>query len=307
MITENIRYRGAWPMTVRHILFPTDFSDMAKATEAHVTRFAAHFGARITTLHVIDLPAAFYGMSAGYVVDATEVSTLQDRARHTIKSVLPGADVERVVQLGDSASVIAEFAEANGVDLIMMPTHGYGPFRRALLGSVTANVLHTAKCPVWTMTHAAEPAPKDHMEPNCIVCAIDLVAESVHVIQSVADLAKSFGATVCLAHAVPQAHSMLQNLGKNHADEPDPRTLERQNYYTDHACQEIARLQAEAGTEFSVSVHAGAVAPVIAEIARKHEASLVITGRGAVEHFLGTVRSHTCPIIYEAPCPVLSL
>jgi len=31
--------------------------------------------------------------------------------------------------------------EETNIDLIAMPTHGYGPFRRALLGSVTAKVL----------------------------------------------------------------------------------------------------------------------------------------------------------------------
>jgi hypothetical protein len=34
--------------------------------------------------------------------------------------------------------------------MILMPTHGYGPFRQMLLGSVTAKVLHDSKCPVLT-------------------------------------------------------------------------------------------------------------------------------------------------------------
>jgi nucleotide-binding universal stress UspA family protein len=274
---------------------------MAKATEPYVTQFVEHFGARVTALHVIDLPAAFYGLSAGYVAGTEEVSTLQDRARQTMQSVLPGIPAEREVQLGDSASVIAQFAEANGVDLIMMPTHGYGPFRRALLGSVTANVLHAAKCPVWTMAHLDKPQSDLSLNPKRIVCAIDLVPESVQVIQKARDLARDFGAQVCLAHAVPQARS------NGHAEGSMHRNVERQTYYTDHARQEIARMQASAGTEFTVCVDAGPVAPIVAEIARKNHANLVITGRGAVEHFLGTVRSHTYPIIYEAACPVLSL
>ena len=35
----------------------------------------------------------------------------------------------------------------------MMLTHDYGPFRRFLLGSVTAKILHDAACPVWTSAH----------------------------------------------------------------------------------------------------------------------------------------------------------
>jgi nucleotide-binding universal stress UspA family protein len=287
---------------IRHILFPTDFSDMAKATEPYVNRFAAHFGSRVTTLHVIDLPAAFYGMSAGYVVGNAEVGTLQERARETMHAVLSGTVAEREVRLGDAASVIAQFAEASGVDLIMMPTHGSGPFRRALLGSVTANVLHTAKCPVWTMAHSDKPGAA--LVPKRILCAIDLVPESVHVIRKAGELARCLGAQVAVAHVVPQAH---RNGLHVHGEAVGQRDLERQNFYTDHARQEIARIQAAAGTEFSVCVDAGPVATTIAEMARKNQASLVITGRGAVEHFLGTVRSHAYPIVYEAGCPVLSL
>ncbi len=40
-----------------------------------------------------------------------------------------------------------------------MPTHGYGPFRRFILGSVTAKVLHDADCPVWTGVHLEEAPP----------------------------------------------------------------------------------------------------------------------------------------------------
>ncbi|MGA8595805.1 MAG: universal stress protein [Bryobacteraceae bacterium] len=43
---------------------------------------------------------------------------------------------------GDPAAAIVKCAQAEQVDLIMMPTHGYGPYRKFLLGSVTAKVLH---------------------------------------------------------------------------------------------------------------------------------------------------------------------
>lgn len=290
-------------MKIQHILFPTDFSDLSEATEAHVRQFAQHFGAQVTALHVIELPAAFYGMSAGYFFETPDAESLQDRARETMQSVLPGMVAERAVKLGNPAFVIAEFAEANAVDLIMMPTHGYGPFRRALIGSVTAKVLHDAKCPVWTMAHAETPAEGGPLDLNRIVCAVDLVPESVPVVRKAADLAQSFGAQLWLAHAVPRVHTFHDQ----YAGEADLWAVQRQHFYADHARQEIAKVQAEAGTHFNICVDAGPVAEVIAEVARKHRAHLVVTGRGAMEHFLGTVRSHAYPIIHEAPCPVVSL
>jgi nucleotide-binding universal stress UspA family protein len=38
----------------------------------------------------------------------------------------------------------------------MMATHGTGLFRSLLIGSVTAKVLHDARCPVWIATRAEE-------------------------------------------------------------------------------------------------------------------------------------------------------
>jgi nucleotide-binding universal stress UspA family protein len=40
-----------------------------------------------------------------------------------------------------------------------LPTHGLGAFRRSLIGSITAKVLHDAECPVWTGVHLAQAPP----------------------------------------------------------------------------------------------------------------------------------------------------
>jgi nucleotide-binding universal stress UspA family protein len=48
-------------------------------------------------------------------------------------------------------------ARESAFDLIMMPTRGRGRFRAALLGSVTAKVLHDSACAVWTAAHAETP------------------------------------------------------------------------------------------------------------------------------------------------------
>jgi nucleotide-binding universal stress UspA family protein len=61
---------------------------------------------------------------------------------------LRGSRVKRILIEGDPARTIVEYAHSENSGLIVMPTHGYGPFRRLLLGSVTSKVLHDADCPV---------------------------------------------------------------------------------------------------------------------------------------------------------------
>jgi nucleotide-binding universal stress UspA family protein len=58
---------------------------------------------------------------------------------------------------GDPATVIDWVAQQENSDLIMMATKGSGKFRRLLLGSVAAKVLHDVKCPVFMSAH--EPPP----------------------------------------------------------------------------------------------------------------------------------------------------
>jgi nucleotide-binding universal stress UspA family protein len=57
---------------------------------------------------------------------------------------LQGCRVVQFVERGDPTQVILSYARNGDFDLVMMPTHGYGPFRRYLLGSVTAKILHDA-------------------------------------------------------------------------------------------------------------------------------------------------------------------
>ncbi len=288
-------------MEIRHILFPTDFSNLALASEDYVRVFTSCFGARLSILHAIEYPPYLYGMPPASFMETTEMDVSERQARETIESVLPGFEAERVVTLGDPARVIKEFTETNSVDLIMMPTHGYGLFRRALIGSVTAKTLHDVRCKVWTMAHIEDHPPSPDVVPSRIICAVDLAPESVAVIKSAAQIASRFGARLWLAHVVRHVISVRDE----YLDDRSQWALDLQTYYVDFARQQVAKLQKEAGTNFDVCIDAGTVSAVLAEVVRKHKANLMITGRGISEDLLGSVRSHAYPIIQESPCPVL--
>ena len=84
----------------------------------------------------------------------------------------------------------------------MMPTHGYGRFRAALLGSVTAKVIHDTLCPVWTSAHIE----KLHSPPypcRLIMCAVDDGEESIKTIRRAGRLAEDLECSLVIVHATP--------------------------------------------------------------------------------------------------------
>ena len=112
-------------------------------------------------------------------------------------------DVGRVAMLGDPTKAITDFAHAEGVDLIVMPTHGYGPFRRLLLGSVTAKVLHDAECPVWTSAHLEKQPRPDQAVCRNILRAVDGTPSSVALMEWAGKFSRDAGATPRLVHVAP--------------------------------------------------------------------------------------------------------
>ncbi|MBV8902361.1 MAG: universal stress protein, partial [Acidobacteriia bacterium] len=195
-------------MTFSQILFPVDFSERSVGAAPHVKEMADHFGSKVTVMNVLDTMRAFpvtgdFGVAYGYEMDTGALrEQIQLELDCFAKEHLPNVCRGIYVDEGDPAIAITRFAQERGVDLIMMPSHGYGPFRSILLGSVTAKVLHDSECPVWTGAHLETTPPEGCLPYRNVLCAIDLSQRSTGLIQWAGRLAESFHASLRLVHAV---------------------------------------------------------------------------------------------------------
>jgi nucleotide-binding universal stress UspA family protein len=193
--------------------------------------------------------------------------------------------------------VIVAYARDVKADLIMMPTHGYGPFRSLLLGSVTAKVLHDAQCPVWTAAHVEDSPVRDHREPRHILCAVDGTPRGVELMKWAQELAAAYGATLRLTHVITGFETgQARQVDREFEDEMrlDARKL-------------IEAQQKEAGVDVPLCITVGNTAAGVREEARRHGADLVVIGRGVIHETLGRLRTHAHAIIRQSPCPVLSV
>lgn len=286
-------------MKFDHILFPVEFSEPGKGLETQVEWLAGHFGSRVTLLHVVEIPASWYGTCEAACFDVEWLGSIKDEAKRRFRDYLiklPEERIERVVAEGDAAWNITEWAREHDVDLIVMGTHGYRKMRGLLLGSVTAKVLHDVSCPVWTDAIAnLRDASQTGGFAN-IVCALELTDEAIPLLRFARELAKDFGAKVSLVHSIPEMGSRPEKYFD----------FDLHRYLTESARVEISKLQRGAGTDFPLEISNERVANCVAEKARAQGADLIVVGRGKCQEPLGRLRSHAYDIIRQSPCPVLS-
>jgi nucleotide-binding universal stress UspA family protein len=281
------------------ILFPIEFSQRDEAVAPFVLSMAQRYHAQVTVLHVLQpAPPVYAGIGAIYPETFDYEGLRQDlliRVRKFAAAQLPKVEVECAVDFGDPASTISQYACANGIHLIAMPTHGYGTFRRALLGSVTAKVLHDSSVPVWTSAHAPEPSHRAHPEPRRIVCALDMKPESRHTLDLAIELAEDAGSALELVH-VP-AETVSADAAQHHLED----LLVEAAHASGVNVRDLQQFHALRQTE------SGSVADCVRNLALQERADLVVIGRGAIRTGLGRLHAHSYDIIRESPCPVLSV
>jgi nucleotide-binding universal stress UspA family protein len=283
------------------VLLPVDFSERSLGAARYARAFALHFHSEILLVHVL---APLYSDIGGMEVSGSMLlDVYRSRTEGTQKELerfsdahLAGLNVRRLLLHGEPSSQIVEVAHNEAVGLIAMPTHGYGPFRRFILGSNTAKVLHDAECPVITGVHL-EAAPEEApVSLGRILCAVDLGSMSASTLAWAAWLSHEFQAPLTIIHAVT-AHTEL-------LDEPD--TSWRAGI-REAAEEELRKLQLEAGTEAPVLLEAGEPAKVICAAAARLSAGILVIGRGSAAGSFGRLRTNAYAIIRQSPCPVISV
>jgi len=159
------------------ILTPIDFSEKSRAAAEHAVALAMHFDAAVLLLHVMpSRPGDPELLSGGDAAEsaAADLTSATDKLDALAAEVSLGCDCQPLVEKGDPAHRIALAVEERNVDLVVLPTHGHGMFRRLLLGSVTAKVLHDVKVPVLTGVHLEDRAPFASGPYKKIACAVGL-------------------------------------------------------------------------------------------------------------------------------------
>jgi len=286
-------------LPISRILMPVDFSQRCLGMIPHVSQFERQYDAEILLLHVVNpvyvIPET--GISASAILSVPEwiLTTQRKKMEGFAASELRDFRVRRLVYEGDPEAQIVTTAEAEDVQLVVMPTHGYGVFRRFLLGSVTSKVLHDLGCPVLTGAHLTELGGSGNIAISNIVCAIDRDAQSRDTLEWASSLAVDFQARLSVVHAIPR---LDPSLGVSSDLKAQMEATVR---------EEIGNPQSTAAAKkMAVSIQEGDVADAVCGYAKSVGAHLVVIGRGK-DRQMGRLRTNAYGIIRQSPCPVVSI
>ncbi len=139
------------------ILVATDFSDASGLALTYARDLARRCGSALHLLHVVTDADVSPGTEALWGFSETEVQRRWvDEAKAKLARLCPGDEqtalpVRTTVEIGPPVDGIVRYAGEHRIDLIVMGTRGRGAVRQLLLGSVAADVVRRAPCPVLTV------------------------------------------------------------------------------------------------------------------------------------------------------------
>ena len=193
---------------IQHVLAPTDLSDSSVPAIRYARLFADGFGAKLTVMYAdpIIFPVDVVGDTMSMYIASTpeHEARLKAEVEEHVRDTLRGRPYDVDVCIGPPAQMIVRTADERHADLIVMGTHARRGWRRAVLGSVTDNVLHSSRIPVLTVSRQNLLPGHGPEAITRIVCPTNftpVAAESLHV---AAKLAARLNAELVVLHAVEE-------------------------------------------------------------------------------------------------------
>jgi nucleotide-binding universal stress UspA family protein len=141
------------------ILVPIDFSEYTDDIIKYATEIAQKFGSSIYLIHVI--PNMDYFTPYESFMAAENIVTVQKGIEGEVAKDLEevgrkitGIKTTNIIRTGVAFVEIIDYVRSEGIDLVIMGTHGRGGLEHILIGSVAEKVVRKSPCPVLTIRPA---------------------------------------------------------------------------------------------------------------------------------------------------------
>ncbi|MFB3916789.1 MAG: universal stress protein [Terriglobales bacterium] len=279
----------------KRILLATDFSRYSAAAVPFATLFADYYDATVFATHVI--PAETepeIESEPGEQGEQARESAETRMQRFLAENPLGEAPVETIITRGRVWDVLADVVEKEGIDLIVLGTHGRRGLSKLMMGSVAEHIFQMAPCPVLSVGGRARKTWGTEGKLSRILYATDLSTTSLNTLPYALSLAKVSDAELALLH-VPESS-------------PGGVTRAEESASLHARLNSLIPAHARAWCRCDTFVISGDPAEVILRVAKEHNVDIVVIGGHRVEGRLYTVRvpiTTAYRVVSRADWPVL--
>lgn len=288
-------------LTLKNILFLTDFSEPSEGAIPFAIAIAREYEAKLHALHIlIPFPLGYASTeSAAAVIDGFEEVAQTEMQR--LDSQLVGVPHETIIVRGESVWLCVEkILSDRAVDLVILGTHGRTGAMKLLLGSVAEEIFRRASVPVLTIGPAVREGVHNGGRFHRVLFPTDFTPEAQAAAPYAISMAQENEARLLLLHVMR---------------DPDPKvtekTAEDSVANVMHQLYELVPHAAELWCRPEATVRFGNPAERILEVATQQDADLIVLGVRDAAGRLGTAthleRTTAHKVVAHAPCAVLTV
>jgi len=296
---------------LQSILVATDFSSASERALRHALSIARYYDAKLYVMHVVS--SLGLTMNGPDAVAAATTLALRDAMLAERKLVESGElrDLQHqvIVRSGDVWSELQAEITQQGIDLVVVGTHGRTGLKRLVLGSVAEQIFRSACCRVLTVGPGS---PVDaHLEPDglprSLLFATDFSDASLKALPYAISLAKQRGSNLVLLHIISPVPDIEGNRWYTAAGVEEMRGAAESDARK-RLQQFIANIPLAA--EPQLAVNFGEPAEGILQAASKLDPEVIVLGlrcRSHVESRSHLPWSTAYDVVCNASCPVLTV
>lgn len=286
-------------ISLKNILYATDFSPSAAAALPYVRGLAGRYGGMVRAVHV-RYPATYPIVGPEAMPQIIEAAEQQAKFEaQQLHEMLAGISHDVTVTEGELWPTIRDIVREKNIDLIVMGTHGRTGVSRAVLGSSAEEIFRRASCPVLTVGPHVSKDTERRMEMKEILYATDFSPESLVALPYAVSLAQEHQARLTVLHVVGEP-----KVGELVHPEQFAESIERR-------LKNLVPVEAHFWCKPNFRMEKGHAAEKIMEVAIALGADLIVLGVRSLAGHIGTathVTRHTAHrIITQAECPVLTV
>ncbi len=146
---------------IKKILIPTDGSEYSRYATDYAINLCDALHAEIILISVADIRYEMYDVysevhAVGNVEELIREQVSRALDQHAAEVERRGMTVRKILRVGDVIQETLAVIEEEGIDLVVIGTHGRKGISHFLLGSTTEKLVRSAPCPVLTVRPAKE-------------------------------------------------------------------------------------------------------------------------------------------------------